>query len=242
MKQSNRCLSANELKRYVEGERSPEMTAHIDSCVLCSHALAGIDEMLTPDQFEEAVGRVSKQFKRRIFIRKISQPRNIALALGSLVLFIITITGLKNSSQPTLFESNFTPFPNVTPIFRGEDSGILLQNAMSYYEMGEMDSAQVYLSKFLQNDPSNGLGHFYYGNIQLVNNRHKSAIVHFVRAQNDSTLGNKILSSIPWYIALAHIQLNNLSDAKSQLNKCIEERSAFAEKAQELLKHLNSSK
>ena len=146
----------------------------------------------------------------------------IAACISILIFVATNINFHQKTDTYTLFESNFTPYPS--EIVRGKNSA----NGFTSYSNRDYNKA---ISAF-QKDNSES-SKFYLGNSFLAINEPNKAIAAF-----NNYSGQKYKLASQWYLALAHLQNDNISEAKIILSQLKFEKGAYGKKALALLKAL----
>lgn len=174
-------------------------------------------------EYEKRVG-----IKRRPFIA-MGVAASIVLALGS-ALWIV----FQKTPSEKLFAEYYEPYRNVVaPVVRGDDSEDIEARAFSAYEKGSFEEAVTNFETLLSEE-ENSEYRFYLANSYLALGHSQSALQQLVRYPSNSRFSDKI----PWYRALAYLQLDDLDTAKEILQQ-IELRGTYNySKAIEILKKL----
>ena len=135
-----------------------------------------------------------------------------------------------------LFVENFEPYRNVIhPIPRASQQDDLKTQAFAYYEQGKYDEALA-LFKKLYATTETPYYLFYQANALLQLNRPKEAITALqIHLKTKDTLTQKS----HWYLAMAYLKLNDVTNAKKNLEQVVLENKYNVEKAKSLLKKLD---
>ena len=135
-----------------------------------------------------------------------------------------------------LFVENFEPYRNVIhPITRASQQDDLKTQAFAYYEQGKYDEALALFIK-LYNNTETPHYLFYQANALLQLNRPKEAITALqIHLKTRDTLTQKS----HWYLAMAYLKLNDVTNAKKNLEQVVLENKYNVEKAKSLLKKLD---
>lgn len=141
--------------------------------------------------------------------------------------------GNVNPSNTDLFASNFEAYEMVLNQ-RSGDSASLLNQAILQYETGDFDQAAKDFSS-LQKEEEN-LSYQFYEAIALLGSNKTKEAKHLFNSilKEDNHL---LTEQSEWYLALTHIQLNEIVNAKALLNTFSNTHYKYSE-AQELIKNL----
>lgn len=164
--------------------------------------------------------------------------RNWSVAATVVVLLGLSSIWYFNSAIDTekLYAENFEPYRNVVqPIVRGESKTDLKTKAFTAYETKHYTEALVYFNELLKENPDETIA-FYKANVLLKLNKTEEAITIFkTNLKTPDSLDDKN----NWYLALSHLRLNNMEDAKAIL-KDLNASSSFKNKnVKQLLKQLD---
>ncbi len=141
--------------------------------------------------------------------------------------------GNMNPSNPELFASNFEAYEMVLNQ-RSGDNAKLLNQAILKYETRNFDQAAIDFSN-LQKEEENISYQFYEAIALLGSNKAKEAKIIFNEILEEK---NHLLSEqTEWYLALAHLQLDDPDSAKSLLNSFPKSHYKYSA-AQDLIKSL----
>lgn len=157
-----------------------------------------------------------------------------SLALLLSIGYLITQDGPPNTQE--LFVENFEPYRNVIhPITRASQQDDLKTQAFAYYEQGKYDEALALFKKlYATTETPHYL--FYQANALLQLNRPKEAITALqIHLKTKDTLTQKS----HWYLAMAYLKLNDVTNAKKNLEQVVLENKYNVEKAKSLLKKLD---
>ncbi|WP_422860555.1 hypothetical protein ACOKFD_06880 [Flagellimonas sp. S174] len=136
----------------------------------------------------------------------------------------------------TLFAENFEPYRNVVhPITRATQQEELTSRAFTHYEKGEYSEALELFQKLYE---TTNTPHylFYQANALLQLNRPKEAIVALeAHLKTKDTLTQKS----HWYLAMAYLKLDDVVNAKKNLEKVLLDNTYNVKKAKNLLRTLD---
>ncbi len=135
-----------------------------------------------------------------------------------------------------LYTENFEPYRNVVhPIVRGETTDDIKTKAFAAYETKNYENALKYFEEIL-NENDDEIILFYKANVLLQLNKTDEAISIF---KNNLKTSDSLDAKNNWYLALAHLRLNNIENAKEILEN-LNTTSSFKKKhVKQLLKKLN---
>lgn len=145
-----------------------------------------------------------------------SNYRNWLVAATVIVLLGVSSFWYFNSAIDTekLYAENFEPYRNVVqPIVRGETKTDLKTKAFTAYETKNYTEALDYFNELLKENPDETIA-FYKANVLLKLNKTEEAIA--ILKTNLKT-PDSLDAKNNWYLALAHLRLNNIDDAKEIL-------------------------
>ena len=163
-------------------------------------------------------------------------------AVASLAV-ILTVAAFNFSNvQPNIeteqvFSEYFRPYPNViAPLTRStEISDSDLKNVMRSYDAKDYDSAIAGFDKLMTNAELKNELLFYKGVALLAKGNPSEARDHFEMMDPTNNFSNQR----KWYLSLALVQLDEISDAKELLNEIIDDKSYFIIYAKDLLEILS---
>lgn len=158
---------------------------------------------------------------------------SIVILIG-LSAFWFLRTNTLNSEE--LFVQYFEPSRNlVQPIVRGESPKDIKSQAFTAYETKNYEEALSYFDQMLEQNNDKTIS-FYKANVLLELNKTEEAITIFndnLKTSDSLEVKNK------WYLALALLKINDIEQAKKQLQDLVDTDSKFkANQVQELLKAL----
>ncbi len=238
------CLNLDQMIGYVDNklasERRAQIETHLDQCRLCREAMEGV--RLYPDKsaLRELLDAPSHDIHLRpawIEFLKHNWKSTYAIAamllLGLISVFYLT----KDNPNQTLFAESFHRYPSPASLVRGEQAGGKLAAALRQYEAENLSGALKIFQEILAAEPGNTPAQFYAGLACLELKDSPTAITHLQNARADKS--HELAEPAAWFLALAYLQKNDLSEAKSRLNQIIAEGGAYQEKAAKLLERLS---
>ncbi|SEC24369.1 hypothetical protein SAMN04489761_2469 [Tenacibaculum sp. MAR_2009_124] len=153
----------------------------------------------------EGIGNMERKKRKRSKIVKMFLTTSSVAA----VIFLGTFRFM-TSSNSTLFESNFSPYPNVYAV-KGEDNKTndLLKEAMGYYDNEQYEEAILKFRELSEKELSGFPGLYYGISLLMVNNIEESKSVF-------RNINSKETSSIEaqWYLGLTYLKQDSLNKAK----------------------------
>ncbi|MCH7409792.1 tetratricopeptide repeat protein [Belliella sp. DSM 111904] len=159
-----------------------------------------------------------------------------AAIVGLLVGLVISIMWViyRDNSTMKLYQAFYTPAENISyPLTRG-DQDDLINLAFSTYEEGDYEGAIPYL-KQLQEETGSADISLYIGSAHLALNQTADAIAQLNQKPNVSY---EFKYRFQWYLALAYLQADNVSDARKLLEDLIENGDYKVNAAESLLSKL----
>jgi len=155
----------------------------------------------------------------------------LLVGIGSWLLFFNSPD--LNTNQ--LYVANFTPYENVVhPIERGNQLEDLLSRAFTAYEDEKYTDA-LKLFKELNVKQNDAYIEFYEAIVLMQLNRHKEAIPLL---ENYIENNGELKDRAHWYLALAYLKLDDVSNSKTELGKLIKLGSFKNDAAKNLLADL----
>jgi tetratricopeptide (TPR) repeat protein len=164
--------------------------------------------------------------------------RRWLIAASVLVLLGVSSFWYFNSSINTdkLYAEHFEPYRNVVqPIVRGDSKTDLKTKAFTAYEAKNYPEALQYLNEMLSENPDETIA-FYKANVLLKLNKTEDAIAIF---QTNLKTSDSLDAKNNWYLALAHLRLNDIENAKRILTDLNENSSFKSTHVKQLLKALD---
>lgn len=150
--------------------------------------------------------------------------------------FFALPTNTQDSSLQSIYQNNFESYDNIYGIVRGEDQqeSSLESQAFRAYDMGNYDLAAQGFAELVKADRS-AINYLYMGLSNLEANNTNEAITHL-----NATLNNfdQFDSQAKWYLALAHLSVDDENAAVSNLVSLTLENSIYKTKAEAVLKEM----
>jgi hypothetical protein len=194
------------------------------------------------DRLQSFVESIRNSIKTVIDVLATPRP-NLRLAYVVASVFLVGVVSVlylrRDQPYEKLFAEYYQPYPNIASSVRGELTDDKLQDAMQQYDAGDYKTALKLLQEFLAAEPDNATAQFYAGVCYLKSHEASKALAHLQRvtAQRDERLAEPA----EWYVALAHLQKNNLAEAKATLNDLIAKSGIYKEQAMKLLEQLEKN-
>ncbi|WP_296380151.1 CDC27 family protein [Winogradskyella sp.] len=144
--------------------------------------------------------------------------RNWFVAATVIALLGLTSFWYFNSSidAEKLYAENFEPYRNVVqPIVRGETKTDLKTKAFTAYETKKYTEALLYFNELLKENSDETIA-FYKANVLLKLNKTEEAITIL---ENNLKTTDSLDAKNNWYLALAHLRLNDIENSKMILNE-----------------------
>ncbi len=147
-------------------------------------------------------------------------------------------------SEPTasevLFAEYFSPYPSIKPEIRqpvatSEDP---LEAALSAYDRNKSSATMRLFEKVLAEGTENITAQFFLGNLYLSHKEPESAIESFKKVVTAEA--NEFTTSANWYLALAYLLNNDLSECRGILSQLSSASGFYQNKARELLERVDS--
>lgn len=189
-----------------------------------------------------------KHIHKEVIPERVSETPGIKnyLKVAAVILALIVLSTpliynkfFKQSNCDQLFTEYFEPYTNVTTQ-RGndiEESNLLKQSAMYYYEKKEYDKAIVNFDELMNKENCCDLTTmFYYGVSCLgVEDNEKAIEVLSELSVNEESV---LYEQTTWYLSLAYLKTNNKVKTQELLNKLVLFEGSYADRANDLLREL----
>lgn len=157
------------------------------------------------------------------------------VAASFMVLVVVGSLLYTKSASNTLFAENFQPYANVIqPVVRGNNAEDIKTKAFLAYENEEFELAESHFTTLL-NTTSDAYVLFYLANTKLALDKANEAIPLL---NSYLSTGENLGSQAQWYLALAHLHLENELQAKLELQKIVKFEGYSMEEATLLLEKL----
>jgi len=226
---------ADALIEHRENELPELLKEHVDQCLDCKKEIFELyDDLKEVEKLDKnsvikpgrEIETLSNKGNLKIFYRIAA----IIVLLISVAAVIYFTTQTKADHQK-LFAEYFKPYPNVITT-KGLNEE-LLSAGMFYYDMEKYDSAIIFYTKMLENNPQNKEVLFYKGICFLAMNKPDEAIESLNKVVSDEMAPYR--NSGYWYLALAYLKAGNNQRSKEILSVIAEEESSHSKKAIKLL-------
>ena len=250
-KTADKCLSAQEIVSYTNGDMAPgqraEIDRHLEDCRLCAGAVDGVARLESKQDYLRSASSVLTRIRLRSAgampmagqsARSWSARSYLAVAATIAVVAGLTAYLTRPGAGEALFQEYFEPYPSTQPIVRGADMNGR-SPALVLYESRDYKGAIVAFEDGLKAEPNDAALRFYAGLCQLALGRSEDAIANLEQTRR---LGvHELEAPAEWYLALAHLRSHNVGEARSRLNRILEGRGFYSNKARALLGELDRS-
>lgn len=223
--QPHDCLSEADIQAYLNGELSQTdlftVENHLLDCPLCADAVEGFELIQGPKALAEEAP----------VVRSLPWLR---IAAGFLILFSASLFAwyIMNNQAPgneQLYAAYFEPYASevnlqIRSLQPGEtapvdDARQAFNRAIQAYEAEDFQTSVVAFDEYLADRPQDALAMFYLGMAYLELDQPTLAIGPLSQTRDVDTL---YFEEATWYLALAHIKLDNSSQASIELKKLID--------------------
>lgn len=163
----------------------------------------------------------------------------IIISLLAVGIALVYFFAIRQDASQQVFSKHFDKYPNmISPEDReGGGKGAKFDTLMAPYEQGKYGDALNTFNQFLKQNPDNQTITFYRGIAYLQENQ-------LQRAQDDfkEVIVNrdKLIVQSTWYLALTHLKMGNKNDATFYLTQLIDDKTNYANNADEILQSLSS--
>ena len=243
------CFSLEELVRYVEDRLSAEQRAtvesHLKDCTLCMDAVEGLKGYEGEQTFRDMVREVRESIRPRS--RGYDQIGGMKMwyAIAAvLVLATISTFSYFYFNKPTpnaeLFAEYFSPYPSTMPEIRRPSaaSGDALEIALSAYDREKSPATLRLFEQVLDETPENLTARFFIGNLYLSMKKPQLAIQSLQKVIDAGA--NEFTGAATWYLALAYLLNNDLAKCRDLLSELSSTSGFYQQRANELLKRIES--
>jgi len=227
------CLSNEELKEFeslynnnVEFKKEVDFLANIK-------IVSGLEDN---ESFKTTLKSFESQKKHKNLFS--INPYTITTVAAILIIgLFISFYWVNKPNSNDLFATYFEPSINVSvPIVRSEDSQNITNEAFIAYAEKDYKNASILFEKAYNSNNNNSELLFYEGNALLASGSTKDAIEKF---KNHLKFQDSLTNRSHWYLALAYLKMNDLDNAKKQLDIFINTTENFKkEDAKSLLNKL----
>lgn len=174
---------------------------------------------------------LSNTYRRKKWLKSL-------IASAAIIAVVICISFIFNNSinEDALFSSYFEPSKNVTfPIVRSDTNVGLQNDAFIAYSENNFETAINLFERSYKNTKNSELL-FYEGNALLALGKTNEAILKFKEHLNYS---DRLSNRSHWYLALAYLKSEDLSNAKLHLHLVLKSQESFKkEETKQLLNKL----
>lgn len=166
----------------------------------------------------------------------------IAIAASLALLLVALVIWQPFQSQTDQLVASYTtenPFPN-NLVRKGNSKAIpdLRLEAAETYVEGDYSSAASLYEQLRTSDKSTVEDALFLGLCQLYTQQYEAAVATFETAKPQSVVEDQFQQEINWFLALAYIQQDNISDARTQLEYIVSNKHWRHADAAKLLKTL----
>ena len=186
---------------------------------------------------------INEQKRRRTFLRILGL--SVAVLITYILWqFVIHAPNSDAQKPDQIFAQYFEPYANIfDQKGKSDTSNKDIDSAMDAYSNHQYsESIRLFEKYFKENSAKTSLSSFYYGIALLANGEHKKSLT-ILQELNQNKSAQTIISQTPlhWYLALAYLKSNNISEAKPLLEAVAKQNvNSFKQKeANEILKSLN---
>lgn len=238
------CLSQREMQQYIGQELSHaqqhELEAHLIGCPLCATAVEGYERLGNAPQAETEMSNIKQQLKpppspklkaRRLWL-------NRAAAAVLLLVGLFALLQYHSAKEPQrLFAQHFeAAAPDYISMrgvaFLNPLSGKPeLQQALKFYQAADYEASIPHFDNYLQEQPEDERAQFLLANALLGAWQPQRAKALLLQLEGADALRPEIY----WYLALAHVQLNELEAAATLLQQ-MDMPTPYRAKAEDLLR------
>lgn len=247
------CLTSTEIDEYLNGKMKDDnifdLENHLLDCQLCSAAVDGFAN-LDHSKAQEQLADIAKELnlepldigdKPETKVRKLSPTINW-LAIAASIAFLVFSGILYQSNQSTpdrsLFAQNYEPYDSP---FGGARSGPKVTTDLDLgliaYHKKEYDVALKHFASQINIADPTFVAQFHSGLIYLERGEAEKAL-EFLKATRINVPA--IYGEATWYLAMAHLKLNQIQECKELLSQIKVDDRIFHRKAQELLAQLKN--
>lgn len=235
--QPSNCVSEADIQAYLLGKLKDadrfRIENHLLDCPLCSDAVDGYSFMQALPAKQTPITR--------------SLPW-LQVAAGFLLLSVASflVWHQLNNSSNNLYASYFESYKSevnlqirsiqpgeVVPV---EGTRKFFNEAIEAYERSDFETSIIAFDQYLNERPQDALAHFYLGMAYLEVDQPEQALASLQASRETDTL---YFEEASWYIALAHIRMNNNDQAKTELQRLLDvPENRYHERAKKLISKL----
>lgn len=230
--QKNKCVSLDTLKRYKQGKlggtKKSEIDAHLSTCQLCEYTASNF-ATINDKELEEDLSILKKNITNKLFNSKKQKRQSpsvlyrVAAALVFLVAIGSAIRFFTNTASPdNLYNQYYQAYEVPDALIRGtkDNSATVsapLAKAISTYTNTPYKQSNR-PSSFEQDPYQSALANLLNGLSAMKKGDAKTAIPLLEKAEKSKT---KFSEDATWYLALAHLKLDDSSKSVNYLDKIL---------------------
>ncbi|MEZ4686661.1 MAG: tetratricopeptide repeat protein [Bacteroidia bacterium] len=242
-----------QMRAYLEGSLSPDLTQRMEADLAQDPLLAGAMERLeaeldrqarSPEElaaleaaFRQAIPRQDPAQKSRPLWQPLAIAAGMALLVGAL---FWTQFAAAKAEPEAVFAAHFSPYEDlITQRGEAEDSFLIM--AMAAYNEGDFERANN-IFKILCGDLPDSrqitepINYLYYANSLLAAGNTQAAIEQLSKLEKEGE--GAMNPVVKWYSALAYLKAGKTEDAVSYLEALKAEGGGYAKRAEEVLEEL----
>ena len=227
----NTCVSLNTLKKYKRGtlnsKKKAAVATHLSTCQLCDYTASNL-QSIDERELEEDLTILKKNITDKLFDSKRQQRQSaglyrVAAAVAFLVAMGLAIQFFINSnSKENLYATYYKPYEVPATLIRSttENNPTIsppLAEAIATYTNTPYQKNNTPTS-FDQDPNQRALTHLLKGLTALEKGHSKMALPLLEKAEKSKT---KFAEDAAWYLALAHLKLEDSSNSVNYLDKIL---------------------
>jgi len=227
----NKCVSLQTLKRYNQGKlggnKKSEVDAHLSTCQLCEYTASTVAS-IKDKELEEDLSILKKNITNKLFDskkKKRQSPRVLYMVAAALVFLVAigsAIQFFNNTGSPdNLYNQYYQAYKVPDALIQGtkENSATVsapLAKAISTYTNTPYTSNRP--TSFEQDPAQSALANLLNGLSAIEKGDTQTAIPLLEKAAKNKT---KFSADANWYLALAHLKLDDSSKSVNYLDKIL---------------------
>ena len=220
------------IEAYLKGELPETRMADVEDKITSDPAFASRVEMLR-DMSEALKGDANRFNQTLASVMKSEEKKTVPLRkwlmVAAVFVGLMVAFFLLNTSGPDNLYTAYFEVPPENVITRNDQSGNLLDQALSAYKRSDYGEA---LSLFDRAQPKSAEVNFYTAICHMTEGNHNASLQLLEGLRG--TAGS-LNSAVEWYLGLSHFQLGNEEEAKSVLIQLAETDGYYARRAKEFL-------